>query len=93
MSELAKPKRGRKQIDLERLRCLRCQAAARWSLASGGEYYGVGAGVGISGFRADLGLVVAAVLPKQMQLEDLTPTRRAEDLSDDELATIATGNA
>jgi predicted phage terminase large subunit-like protein len=32
------------------------QAAARWSLASGGEYYGVGAGVGISGFRANLGL-------------------------------------
>ncbi len=32
------------------------QAAARWSLTSGGEYYGVGAGVGISGFRADLGL-------------------------------------
>lgn len=32
------------------------KAAARWSLESGGEYYGVGAGVGISGFRADLGL-------------------------------------
>ena len=32
------------------------QAAARWSLTGGGEYYGVGAGVGISGFRADLGL-------------------------------------
>jgi predicted phage terminase large subunit-like protein len=32
------------------------QAAARWSLVSGGEYYGVGAGVGISGFRADLGI-------------------------------------
>jgi predicted phage terminase large subunit-like protein len=32
------------------------QAAARWALTSGGEYYGVGAGVGISGFRADLGL-------------------------------------
>lgn len=32
------------------------KAAARWALASGGEYYGVGAGVGISGFRADLGL-------------------------------------
>ena len=31
-------------------------ASDRWSLASGGEYYGVGAGVGISGFRADLGL-------------------------------------
>lgn len=32
------------------------KAAARWSLQEGGEYYGVGAGVGISGFRADLGL-------------------------------------
>ena len=32
------------------------QAAARWALTSGGEYYGVGAGVGIAGFRADLGL-------------------------------------
>src|SRR4029453_7596436 len=32
------------------------KAAARWSLESGGEYYGVGAGVGISGFRANLGV-------------------------------------
>lgn len=32
-------------------------ASARWSTNQGGEYYGVGAGVGISGFRADLGLV------------------------------------
>jgi predicted phage terminase large subunit-like protein len=32
------------------------KAAARWALTDGGEYYGVGAGVGISGFRADLGL-------------------------------------
>jgi hypothetical protein len=32
------------------------KAAARWALASGGEYYGVGAGVGISGFRANLGV-------------------------------------
>ena len=31
-------------------------AADRWALRSGGEYYAVGAGVGISGFRADLGL-------------------------------------
>jgi hypothetical protein len=30
------------------------QASDRWALTSGGEYYGVGAGVGISGFRADL---------------------------------------
>jgi hypothetical protein len=35
--------------------------------------------------------IVAAVLPKQMQLEDLTPKRRAEELTDDELATIASG--
>jgi hypothetical protein len=33
--------------------------------------------------------IVAAVLPKQMQLEDLTPKRKAEDLTDDELANIA----
>lgn len=32
------------------------KAAARWSISAGGEYYGVGAGTGISGFRADLGL-------------------------------------
>src|SRR5580765_111199 len=32
------------------------QAADRWALESGGEYYGVGAGVGIAGFRADLGI-------------------------------------
>jgi hypothetical protein len=32
------------------------KAAARWSLMAGGEYYGVGAGVGISGFRANLGV-------------------------------------
>jgi Family of unknown function (DUF5681) len=38
--------------------------------------------------------IVAAVLPKQMQREDLTPRRKAEDLTDDELATIASsGNA
>lgn len=33
------------------------QAAARWALKAGGEYYGVGAGVGIAGFRADLEIV------------------------------------
>lgn len=31
-------------------------ASDRWALTQGGEYYGVGAGVGISGFRADLGI-------------------------------------
>jgi len=28
-----------------------------------------------------------------MQLEDLTPRKKAEDLTDDELASIAVGNA
>jgi len=32
------------------------QAADRWALTTGGEYYAVGAGTGIAGFRADLGL-------------------------------------
>jgi hypothetical protein len=32
------------------------KAATRWSLISGGEYYSVGAGMGISGFRANLGV-------------------------------------
>ena len=32
------------------------QASDRWALKTGGEYYGVGAGTGISGFRADLGV-------------------------------------
>ena len=33
------------------------RAAGRWALESGGEYYGVGAGVGIAGYRADLAIV------------------------------------
>jgi predicted phage terminase large subunit-like protein len=54
-------RRVRNDIDLEsKILGIRLaddnKAAARWALESGGEYYGVGAGVGISGFRADLGL-------------------------------------
>jgi hypothetical protein len=37
--------------------------------------------------------IIATILPKQMQLEDLTPRKKAEDLTDDELASIAAGNA
>lgn len=33
------------------------QAAGRWSLKQGGEYYAAGCGVGIAGFRADLALI------------------------------------
>jgi predicted phage terminase large subunit-like protein len=33
------------------------QAAHRWATSEGGEYYAVGVGVGISGFRGDLGII------------------------------------
>jgi predicted phage terminase large subunit-like protein len=33
------------------------QAAGRWALDSGGEYYAAGVGVGIAGFRADLTII------------------------------------
>lgn len=33
------------------------KAAGRWAVTQGGEYYAVGAGVGIAGFRADLGII------------------------------------
>jgi hypothetical protein len=32
-------------------------AAFRWALNQGGEYYAVGVGVGIAGFRADLAII------------------------------------
>ena len=33
------------------------QAAGRWSLTNGGEYYAAGVGTGIAGFRGNLGLI------------------------------------
>jgi hypothetical protein len=40
--------------------------------------------------KPELYLKIAAdLLPKQMQIEDQRPTRRAEELTDDELAAIA----
>jgi len=33
------------------------QAAGRWSVSQGGEYYAAGCGVGIAGFRADLAII------------------------------------
>ena len=33
------------------------QAAGRWALANGGEYYAAGCGSAIVGFRADLGII------------------------------------
>jgi hypothetical protein len=35
--------------------------------------------------------IVALLVPKQMEIDDMRPRRKAEDLSDDELAAIAAG--
>jgi hypothetical protein len=41
------------------------QAAGRWSLDSGAEYYAAGVGTGIAGFRAKLGLIDDPVRSRQ----------------------------
>jgi hypothetical protein len=35
--------------------------------------------------------IIASLVPKQMEIEDKRPARRAEDMTDDELAAIASG--
>lgn len=37
--------------------------------------------------------IVASLVPKQMEIENKRPSRRAEDLTDDELAAIASGGS
>ncbi len=41
------------------------QAAGRWSLQSGPEYYAAGVGTGIAGFRAKLGLIDDPIRSRQ----------------------------
>lgn len=41
------------------------QAAGRWSLSSGSEYYAAGAGTGIAGFRAKLGIIDDPIRSRQ----------------------------
>lgn len=41
------------------------QAAGRWSLASGAEYYAAGVGTGIAGFRAKYGLIDDPIRSRQ----------------------------
>jgi Family of unknown function (DUF5681) len=33
--------------------------------------------------------IIASLVPRQMEIDDMRPTRRAEDMTDDELAAIA----
>lgn len=41
------------------------QAAGRWALTSGGEYYAAGVGTGIAGFRANIGLIDDPIRSRQ----------------------------
>jgi len=50
-------------------------AAGRWALASGGEYYAAGVGVGIAGFRADLAVIDDPVRSREDADSDLIRER------------------
>lgn len=58
-------------------------AVDRWALVSGGEYYGVGAGVGISGFRADLGVCDDLFGSREDAYSDTIRAKRVEWYRDD----------
>lgn len=58
-------------------------ASDRWSLTAGGEYYGVGAGVGISGFRADLGMCDDLFGSREDAYSDLIRNKRWDWYRDD----------
>lgn len=66
-------------------------ASDRWGLQSGGEYYAVGAGVGISGFRADLGLGDDFFGNREDALSELVRKKRWEWYLDDYSARLKPG--
>lgn len=47
------------------------QAAGRWSLDQGGEYQAAGVGVGIAGFRADLGIIDDPIGSREQAFSEL----------------------
>jgi predicted phage terminase large subunit-like protein len=47
------------------------QAASRWSLEQGGEYQAAGVGVGIAGFRADLGIIDDPIGSREQAFSEL----------------------
>lgn len=51
------------------------QAAGRWALKSGAEYYAAGVGTGIAGFRAKLGLIDDPIRSRQDADSDLIRER------------------
>lgn len=58
-------------------------ASDKWALEQGGEYYAVGAGVGISGFRADLGLCDDLFGSREDAWSDLIRAKRWDWYVDD----------
>ena len=50
-------------------------AAGRWALREGGEYYAAGVGVGIAGFRADLGIIDDPIKSRQDADSELVRNR------------------
>lgn len=67
------------------------QAIDRWALSTGGEYYGVGAGVGIAGFRADLGIGDDFFGSREDAWSDLIRRRRWDWYIDDFSARLKPG--
>jgi predicted phage terminase large subunit-like protein len=51
------------------------QAAGRWALKQGGEYYAAGVGVGIAGFRADLAIIDDPIRSREDADSDLVRER------------------
>jgi predicted phage terminase large subunit-like protein len=62
------------------------QAAGRWSLQSGGEYFAAGVGVGIAGFRADLAIIDDPVRSRE-DADSETMRERTWDWFKSDLAT------
>ncbi len=58
-------------------------AAGRWALTSGGEYYAAGVGVGIAGFRADLGIIDDPIRSREDADSDRVRQRIWDWFSDD----------
>lgn len=67
------------------------QAVDRWALSTGGEYYGVGAGVGIAGFRANLGIGDDFFGSREDAWSELVRRRRWEWYLDDFSARLKPG--
>jgi predicted phage terminase large subunit-like protein len=67
------------------------QAAGRWALTSGGEYYAAGVGTGIAGFRAKLGLIDDPIRSRQDADSERVRTRIWDWYTNDFLTRLVPG--